>query len=64
MKNLDLSGFGVQEMNAEEMRENDGGFIPLVILGVTYSAQLVAAACGTTFLAGVAAGVACAIAID
>jgi len=25
MKNLDLNGLGVQEMNAEEMRETDGG---------------------------------------
>jgi len=25
MKNLDLNGFGVQEMNAEEMREINGG---------------------------------------
>ena len=25
MKNLNLNGFGVQEMNAEEMRETDGG---------------------------------------
>ena len=34
MKNFDLNGFGVQEMNAEEMRETDGGFIPLVIIAV------------------------------
>jgi len=25
MKNLDLNNFGVQEMNAGEMRETDGG---------------------------------------
>lgn len=25
MKKLDLNGFGVQEMNVEEMREIDGG---------------------------------------
>jgi len=25
MKKLDLNGLGVQEMNAEEMRETDGG---------------------------------------
>ena len=25
MKNLELNGLGVQEMNAEEMRETDGG---------------------------------------
>ena len=26
MKNLDLNKYGVQEMNAVEMRETDGGF--------------------------------------
>ena len=31
MKNLDLNGLGVQEMNATEMREVDGGIIPLII---------------------------------
>ena len=31
MKNLDLSGFGVQEMNAEEMVNVDGGFLPILI---------------------------------
>lgn len=25
MKNLNLNSYGVQEMNAEEMRENNGG---------------------------------------
>ncbi len=30
MKTLDLNDFGVQEMNAVEMRETDGGF-PWVI---------------------------------
>ena len=27
MKNLDLNGYGVQEMNAEEMRVQEGGYI-------------------------------------
>jgi hypothetical protein len=34
MKNLNLNGFGVLEMNAKEMRETDGGFIPLIIAAV------------------------------
>jgi len=35
MKKLDLNEYGVQEMNAEEMRETEGGFIPILIgLGV------------------------------
>lgn len=32
MKNLDLNGFGVLEMNATEMRETDGGSFWLGIL--------------------------------
>jgi len=31
MKNLDLNNYGVQEMNAMEMREVDGGIIPLFV---------------------------------
>lgn len=31
MKNLDLNGLGVQEMNAEEMNGVDGGFLPQVL---------------------------------
>jgi len=32
MKNLDLNKYGVQEMNAEEIRETDGGiFFEIVI---------------------------------
>lgn len=29
MKNLNLNNYGVQEMNAEEMRENNGGMFLL-----------------------------------
>lgn len=32
MKNLNLNALGVQEMNAEEMREIEGGFWPLIII--------------------------------
>ncbi len=28
-----LSKFGVQELNAQEIRETDGGFLPLLLLG-------------------------------
>ena len=31
MKNLILNDFGVQEMNAEEMVNVDGGFLPILI---------------------------------
>ena len=38
MKNLDLNNYGVQEMNAGEMRDVEGGnplfFLALFILGV------------------------------
>jgi len=35
MKNLDLNGLGVQEMNAEEMRETEGGLIlELICIGL------------------------------
>ncbi|SOD19877.1 hypothetical protein [Pedobacter xixiisoli] len=33
MKNLNLEGFGVQEMDAKEMREVDGGGLLDVVIG-------------------------------
>lgn len=40
MKNLNLNAFGVQELNAEEMRELDGGFgiLEALIIGVIVGA--------------------------
>jgi len=35
MKNFDLNGLGVQEMNAEEMRETDGGNVLLFLVILT-----------------------------
>jgi len=32
MKNLDLNSYGVQEMNAEEMRVAEGGWIIVAII--------------------------------
>ena len=32
MKNLDLNGYGVQEMNAEEMVNVEGGLWPIIIV--------------------------------
>ncbi len=55
MKNLE--NLGVQEMNSKELTENNGGFIPLVILGVAFTAQAVAAGVSTLFVAGMAVGV-------
>jgi|TARA_B110000037_G_C17123440_1_gene506928 lactobin A/cerein 7B family class IIb bacteriocin len=54
MKNL--QNFGVQELSASEIREVDGGFVPLIIWGVYLSANAVAGIIGTCFLAGVAVG--------
>jgi bacteriocin-like protein len=53
-----------KELSIEEMQGIDGGFVPLLIWGVLYTAPQVAAAAGTFFLAGVAAGTAVAIAVD
>lgn len=47
MKNLDLNGLGVQEMNAEEMNVTDGGFWQFVagaiVGGIIYDAVKAAA---------------------
>ena len=43
MKNLDLNKYGVQEMNAAEMRETEGGFLWLleaIAIGVLVDAIL------------------------
>jgi hypothetical protein len=44
MKNLDLNGLGVQEMNAEEMKTIDGGFVAFIIFGVAFGLIQLAAA--------------------
>lgn len=53
MKNLDLNGLGVQEMNAEEIREMGGGLVPLIIFGVVVSAKAVAWTCAGLTAAGI-----------
>ena len=53
MKNLE--NFGVQELNAKEIKETDGGFIPLVIWGIAFTASEVA---------GIAVGAAIGVAIS
>lgn len=40
MKNL--SKFGVQELDAKETKKIEGGFVPLVIWGVAFTAKQVA----------------------
>jgi lactobin A/cerein 7B family class IIb bacteriocin len=56
MKNL--QNFGVQEMNAKEIRDIDGGFFPIAIWGVVLGAEYVAG----LFYAGLAVGAAVAAA--
>jgi hypothetical protein len=56
----DLNELGLVELNDNKQKEIDGGFVPLVILGVTYTAPQVAAAAGVLFAAGAAVGTAAA----
>jgi len=54
----------MKELEKSELMEVDGGFIPLIIFGTLYSAKVIAAACGASFLAGFAGGIAIATAVD
>jgi hypothetical protein len=58
MKNLELQSLGLRELDAKENMEMEGGFIPLLIFGVLYSAKVVAGVCLLSAAAGVACGVA------
>jgi lactobin A/cerein 7B family class IIb bacteriocin len=51
MKNLDLNSYGVSEMNVAEMQEVDGGFWPIILLGL-----LLLSGCNNTVNIGVNAG--------
>jgi hypothetical protein len=53
---MNLENLNLVELNALEGQEVDGGFIPLVILGVTYAAPVVAGWCAGAFALGFAAG--------
>jgi len=55
MKNL-KNEVSLQEMSMQEMQGVNGGFIPLVIFGVSFCAKTVAGACGAVFIAGMAIG--------
>lgn len=58
MNSLDLKGLDLQEMSQVEMRNTDGGFVPLVIFGIAVSAKAVAGAAVAAFGTGVAIGAA------
>jgi len=55
MKNLE--NYGVLEMNAKEIRETEGGLLPIVVFGVVIGWKAVAGiAAGAIFAAGVYVG--------
>ncbi|PIQ49884.1 MAG: hypothetical protein COW03_02565 [Cytophagales bacterium CG12_big_fil_rev_8_21_14_0_65_40_12] len=56
MKNLEK--MGVQEMNSGDQSASNGGFFPLVILGVYISSKVMAGIIIGTFAVGTVAGVA------
>ena len=55
MANLHPDAFGVQGMSKQEMKQTDGGFIPLVIFGIAFSVKAVAGMCFGALAVGVGA---------
>jgi lactobin A/cerein 7B family class IIb bacteriocin len=55
---MNLENLNLVELSAQEVKEVDGGFIPLVIFGVYFSAKAVAGACFAAAALGTAAGIA------
>ena len=47
MKNLDLNNYGVQEMNAGEIRENNGGLIFIPVLALYFAGASIGCCCLT-----------------
>lgn len=58
MQNLELATLNVEELNSENLMNIDGGFIPLIIWGVSLTAGQVAGGAGAMFLAGMGIGAA------
>ena len=55
MKNL--QNFGVQELNSNEMRQIDGGIIPIIVFGIVIGWKAIAGAVAVgIFAAGVYVG--------
>jgi len=48
----------VQELSLQDQQNIEGGFIPLVIWGVSFTAAQVAGGAGAMFLAGIGIGAA------
>lgn len=55
MTNFNFSQIGASELSADELANVDGGFFPLIILGITL---LTASETATVFLVGVGIGAA------
>jgi len=53
---MNLDNLNLVELNAQEVESIDGGFIPLIIFGVAYTASQVAAGMGIAFGAGLVLG--------
>ncbi|KEQ30277.1 hypothetical protein [Pedobacter antarcticus] len=58
MENLQLATLNVEELDSDNLMNTDGGFIPLVIWGVSFTAAQVAGGAGAVFLAGMGIGAA------
>ena len=58
MELLKYNELGLQEMDAKELQEVEGGFVPIVIWGVAFTASQVAGGAGAMFLAGIGIGAA------
>ena len=55
---MNLDNLNLVELNAQDVQEVEGGFIPLIIFGIAYSAQVVAVATLTAAAVGTAIGIA------
>ncbi|WP_291400516.1 class IIb bacteriocin, lactobin A/cerein 7B family [Daejeonella sp.] len=55
---MKLENLNLVELDAREMNEVEGGFIPLIIFGYYLSAKVVAAGCFGAMALGTAAGIA------
>ncbi|CAI9429864.1 class IIb bacteriocin, lactobin A/cerein 7B family [Candidatus Ornithobacterium hominis] len=55
---MKLEKLNLTELDAQEVRSVEGGFVPLVIFGISISAKAVAAAGVAAFGAGVGLGAA------
>ena len=55
---MNLENLNLVELNAQEQKETEGGFVPLVIWGIALTAEAVAGGAVAAFASGVAIGAA------